>query len=118
MRETLRHRNLWLRAQGVFSPRTTPPSKTRARHRKHKAHEETNHLRALCTDSNLGFWDLVVGIFLSSLFPRIQILCLLEAALIVVVVIVARQTRHRERRGAGEEVGVDDEIEVPRPGHG
>jgi hypothetical protein len=36
----------------------------------------------------------------------------------LVVIIVARETRHREGCGTGAEVGVDDEIEVTRPGYG
>src|SRR5262249_9195307 len=36
----------------------------------------------------------------------------------VVVIVIAREPCHGERRGTGREVGVDDEIEVPRSGHG
>ena len=41
-----------------------------------------------------------------------------EVALLVVIVVVARETRHGEGRDAVAEVGVDDEIEVPRPRNG
>lgn len=37
---------------------------------------------------------------------------------LVVAIIVARLSRHREWCGAGAEVGVDDEIEVLRPRDG